>query len=211
MHSDVSRKKLLEEYEDGLMRLVMHELAEHEGELYHKESKALRDSPEAGPSPEALEKFSIRLDTELKKQRAKARQPYLPKTINVAAVAMLAVVLVFLTAMTTVQAFRTKVMNLWLDVRPEHTSFRLKGSSDATDDSTVVNWTNAYLPTFIPEGFIVSTWSYSKAYKRITFENSQDRTSFTLYSYLCHKTPRLPYSRTNRGVAAAKRQRVHPD
>lgn len=181
MHSDVSRIKLLEEYEDGLMRLVMHELAEHEGELYLKESKALRDSREAGPSPEALEKFSKRLDAELKKQRAKTRQLYFPKAMNVAVVAMLAVVFVFLTAMTTVQAFRTRVMNLWLDVRPEYTSFRLRGSSDANDSSIVVNWTNAYVPTYIPEGFIVSTWSYSMAYKRITFENSQDRTSFTLY------------------------------
>jgi len=163
------------------MLLVMHELAEHEGELYLKESNALGDSPEAGPSPGALEKFSKRLDAELKKQRAKTRQLYFPKAMNVAAVAMLAVVFVFLTAMTTVQAFRTRVMNLWLDVRPEYTSFRLRGSTDANDGSTVVNWTNAYLPTFIPEGYIVSTWSYSKAYKRITFENSQDRTSFTIY------------------------------
>jgi hypothetical protein len=159
----------------------MHELAEHEGELYLKESKALRDSREAGPSPEALEKFSKRLDAELKKQRAKTRQLYFPKAMNVAAVAMLAVIIVFFAAMTTVQAFRTRVMNLWLDVRPEYTSFRLRGSTDANDSSIVVNWTNAYVPTYIPEGFIVSTWSYSKAYKRITFENSQDRTSFTLY------------------------------
>jgi len=171
MNNSETREKLMEEYEDSLMRLVMHDLAGHEGERYLEESKTLRESPGAGPSQEALDRFGRRLDTELKRQRAKARRPHLLKAINIVAVAMLAVIFVFFAAMTTVQAFRAKVMNLWLDIRPEYTAFKLKGNGDAAEGSMVVNWTNAYVPTYIPEGYEVSSMSYSVGNKTLVFVN----------------------------------------
>ena len=182
MSNSLTRKELLEQYEDSLLRLVMHDVAEQEGKLFLDESKALTYSLESRPSPATLDTFTRRLDVELKKQRSRARRPSLFRGLNTIAVAMLAVIVVFFAAMTTVQAFRAKVMNLWLDIRPEYTAFKLKGSNDAADDSSiVVNWTKAYVPTYIPEGYVVNTLSYSKTHKRITFENSQDGTWFTTY------------------------------
>jgi len=171
MNNDEARKKLLGEYEDSLMRLVMHDVAEHEGEIFLDESKALKDSLESRPSVAALERFTRRLDVELKKQRFRDRRPSLFKGLNTIAVALLAVIVVFFTAMTTVGAFRARVMNLWLDIRPEYTAFKLKGSGDAADGSMVVNWTNAYVPTYIPEGYELSSMSYSVGNKTIVFLN----------------------------------------
>lgn len=171
MNNNETRKELLEQYEDSLLRLVMHDVAEHEGQMFLDESKALKDSQESRLSPAALETFTRRLDDELKKQRSRARRPYLLKAMNGVAVAMLAVIVVFFTAMTTVGAFRTRVMNLWLDIRPEYTAFKLKGSGDAADGSMVVNWTNAFVPTYIPEGYEVSSMSYSVGNKTIVFLN----------------------------------------
>ena len=70
MNSSQTRKELLEQYEDSLLRLVMHDVAEQDGQIFLDESKALKDSLESRPSPEALERFTRGLDAELKKQRS---------------------------------------------------------------------------------------------------------------------------------------------
>ena len=44
-----------------------------------------------------------------------------------------------------------------------------------------VNWTNAYVPTYIPEGYEVSSFSYNDGFKRIVFENASTQT-FILYT-----------------------------
>lgn len=175
MNNSETRKELLEQYEGSLMRLVMHDVAEQGGQIFLAESKALKDSLESRPSQAALETFSRRLDAELTKQRSRVRRPYLFRGLNTVAVAMLAGIVVFFTAMTTVGAFRTQVMNFWLDIRPEYTAFKLKGSNDATGASSmVVNWTNAYVPTYIPDGYEVSSLSYSAGNKTIVFVNDAE-------------------------------------
>lgn len=179
MSDHQTRNKLLEEYEDALMRLVVYDAAELEGQSLLEESKRLRVSPEWKSSPEAQQKFLRRLNAAYSENKRKVVKRTLYKALRMSVISLLVVTTVFIIAMTTVQAFRATVMNLWLDIGPAYTSFRLKGSEVV--DSELVSWTNAYVPTYIPEGYKLSTFSVGKLYKRIVFEDDQEPGSTISY------------------------------
>ncbi|GAB6173597.1 hypothetical protein JCM15765_30750 [Paradesulfitobacterium aromaticivorans] len=67
--SEQIRKKLYEEYEDSLFRLIMHDASEKEGKLFLEEKEKLKNDPESLPSEEAFQRFSQQLDAHLKKNR----------------------------------------------------------------------------------------------------------------------------------------------
>lgn len=72
-------------------------------------------------------------------------------------------------------------MNLWLDIRPEYTAFKLRERDDAADSaSMIVNWSNAYVPTYIPEGYELSSFSTTEGSKTIVFEKDQEE-SYIIY------------------------------
>lgn len=66
---DQIRKKLFEEYEDSLFKLVMHDAAEKEGKLFLEEKEKLKNNPEFASSKETIQKFSLQVDTRLKKAK----------------------------------------------------------------------------------------------------------------------------------------------
>ncbi|MDQ7092441.1 DUF4367 domain-containing protein [Desulfosporosinus sp. PR] len=183
--SDQSREKLFEEYEDSLFRLIMHEAAEKEGKLFLEEKERLKNDPESLPSREAVQRFSRQLDAHFKKTKAYARKRRILKALNRAAVAMLIVIAVLFTAVASVQAVRVKVLNFLMNIQPQYTSFKLKESGSNSDSGKpVVNWTNTYVPTYIPEGYKVSTTTNHELVKKIIFENAQDKNSFIIYTEL---------------------------
>ena len=179
--SDQARKKLYDEYEDSLFRLVMNDVAEKEGKLLLEENEKLKNNQEYVPSPESIKKFSNQLNTYFKEHKSTNRR-HTFKALNKVAVAMLAVFLVFSTAMLTVQAFRIDVLNFLISIEPKYTSFQLDDNESASSKSLVVNWTNAYVPTYIPKGYEVGNISYSEPLKTLTFNNKQDEKAFIVYS-----------------------------
>jgi len=83
----------------------------------------------------------------------------------------------------TVQAFRIDVLNFLISIEPKYTSFQLNDNeSAASSKSLVVNWTNAYVPTYIPKGYEVDSISYSDSLKKLALNNKQDETLFIVYS-----------------------------
>ncbi len=156
--SDEISKKLYEDYEDSLFRLVIHDTANKEGKLFLEEKEKLKNDPKSYPSKEVSQKFCQQLDARLKKPKTyKARQLML-RRFNRTAVEILFVVVILLTTVASVQALRTKVLNFFMDIQPGYTSFQLKENDKSTNKETpVVNWTNAYVPTYIPDGYIVKT------------------------------------------------------
>jgi hypothetical protein len=179
--SDQARKKLYDEYEDSLFRLVMNDVAEKEGKLLLEEKEKLKNEPEYVAFPELIRKFSNQLNTYFKEHKSTNRR-HTFKTLNRVAVAMLAVFLVFSAAMLTVQAFRIDVMNFLISIEPKYTSFQLNDNESDRSKSLVVNWTNAYVPTYIPKGYEVDSTSYSDSLKKLAFNNKQDETLFIVYS-----------------------------
>lgn len=102
MKGSERHKQILEEYEDGLMRLVMEEVAAHEGQRFLDESNEVRESGEFQSSEEETRRFTRRLDAELKKYRAASWRQQVFKGLKTAAVVVLVTAAVFFIAMTTV-------------------------------------------------------------------------------------------------------------
>lgn len=172
--------KLRENYEQALFQLVMHDAAGREGSCLLEENQKLKALAESRPSEEALRKFTEQLDAHLRKKKADARRKQLPRLLRRMAVAAVAICFVFFTAMTTVQAFRVKVMNIWMEIQPEFTIFRLKEDSIGTSgDNLVVNWTNAYVPTYIPEGYTVGSMSINEPAREIVYTRGDSSIIYT--------------------------------
>lgn len=165
------QKKLYEDYEDSLFKLVMHNSAAKEGQIFLEEKAKLKNDPEYQPSTAAFHKFSQQMDTHLKKQQVYARKQRILSTINKAAVAMVIMLVVLGSVVMTVEAVRVRVLNFVMDVDPEYTSFALKDSDKG--ESTIVDWHKSYVPTVIPAGYEVNAVSTGKYAKSIEFKNKQ--------------------------------------
>lgn len=165
------RKKLYEEYEDSLFKLVMHDAAEKEGQLFLEEKEKLKNDPGFLPSQEAVQKFSQQLDAHLKKSKVYARRRRVLQALNKVAIAMLIVLVILGATVVTVEAVRVRVLNFLMDIQQEYTSFQLKDSGKG--GSTSIDWHKAYVPTYIPDGYEVSAISNSEPLKRIEFKNPQ--------------------------------------
>lgn len=180
---DQIRKKLLEEYEDSLFKLVMHDAAEKEGKLFLEEKEKLKNNPEFAPSKEALQKFSRQLDTRLKKSKTYAARRQMLRILNKAAVAIMIMLAIFFTTVASVQALRVKALNFLKDIRQQYTSFELKESENGLKGGNpVVNWTQDYVPTYIPDGYKATNIAKSKIYNEIQFKN--ERGEFITYTEL---------------------------
>lgn len=168
------RKKLYEDYEDSLFKLVMHDVAEKEGRAFLEEKEKLKNNPEYTPSEEAVQRFSARLDVILNKKKAYAKKQRVLKVLRRSAVAALIVIVLLATTVASVEALRIRVLNFLMEIKPEYTSFQIKEGDNASGSgSPVVGWSKAYVPTYIPEGYKVSNSSNNAAYKRIIFENQE--------------------------------------
>ncbi|MGS0764883.1 DUF4367 domain-containing protein [Syntrophomonas curvata] len=165
------QKKLYEEYEDSLFKLVMHNAAAKEGQLFLEEKAKLKNDLEFQPSPAAVRNFRHQLDIHLKKQQAYARKQRILNTINRVAVAMVIMLVLLGSVVMTVEAVRVRVLNFIMNVEPEYTSFELKGNDKS--GSAIVDWHKAYVPTFIPAGYEVSGVSTGQFEKSIEFKNKQ--------------------------------------
>ncbi len=181
--SQLMQKKLYEEYEDSLFRLVMYETAEKEGKALLEERERLKNDPAFVPSEEAVQRFSSQLDNILKKKKAYALKQKTFKMLNRSAVAMLIVIILLFTTVASVQAIRVKVLNFFMDIQPKYTSYQVNESDNGSINGGLdVNWTNAYVPTYIPEGYKVDSSLNSETNKKIVFKNQQDM--FIIYSEL---------------------------
>ena len=175
------RKKLYEEYEDSLFRLVMHDAAEKEGKLFLEEKAALNDDMSNRPSAEATEEFKRKAYGN--KNRSQKKWRISSRFINKAAVFFLVLIITFSAAMVTVKALRIKVMNFLIDIQPEYTSFQIKDNvSGSSGEKLTVNWTNTYLPTYIPAGYEVDSLTYTEPLKEITYQNQKDKNSLIDFS-----------------------------
>lgn len=164
-------KQLYEEYEHALFQLVMHDAAEQEGSCLLEENQRIKAFAESLPPEEALRKFTEQLDAHLRKQKVDARRKKLPRLLRRVAVAVVAICFVFFTAMTTVHAFRVEVMNFWMSIQPQYTIFRLKENENTTSrENLVVGWANAYVPTYVPEEYVVSSVTVTQLLKRVVFQ-----------------------------------------
>lgn len=162
--------------------MVINNVAEKEGKLLFEENEQLKSNPDYLPSQEDIEKFTRLLGSHLKKTKTFNKDRRLLRVLNKAAVVMLAVTIVFSIAMVTVQAFRIQVLNFLINMKPKYTSLQLKeNDSNQINEKLIVNWTNAYVPSYIPAGYEISNASYSDSIKMIKL-NKKDANSAIIYT-----------------------------
>ncbi|MVB12091.1 hypothetical protein CAFE_28220 [Caprobacter fermentans] len=182
LNTDV-REKLYEEYEDSLFRLVMYSAAEKEGKLLLGKKAALQGDSSNQPSAEVIKRFEQKLATYRKKSNAPKRKRIFHSIINKAAIFFLVLILTFSTAMVTAQAFRVKVMNFLIDIQSEYTSFQIKDNAAGSNgEKLTVNWTNTYLPTYIPVGYEVDSLTYTEPLKEITYSNPKNKNAYVYFT-----------------------------
>lgn len=166
------KKKLYEDYEDSLFKLVMYNAAVEEGQHFLQEKAKLKNDLEYQPSPAAVRKFSQQLDSHMRKKQFHIKKQCILKHINKAAIAMVIMFVILGSVVVTVEAVRIKALNFVMDVKPEYTSFALKNSLKGRS-TMVIDWHEAYVPTFIPPGYEVSAVSARQHTKIIEFINEQ--------------------------------------
>ena len=184
MQNEDRTSALNKQYEDGLFRLIMSSAAEYEGEQLLKENSLNADATEDFLSEDKVRAFSKLLDSKLTKKKVpKSRRPW--TILNRVAGFMLVTVLTFSTLMISVDAFRVRVLNFLINITPEATIFQLVDGSNSEDygDATV-DWTNSYVPTYIPEGFALIEEDWTASMKTVTFENKDEGLYFTFDEYL---------------------------
>lgn len=167
------RQKLYEAYEDSLFKLVMHDAAEQEGQLFLEEKEKLKNDPEFLPSHWAFQKFRQQLDNQLKKSKAYALRRRMGQALSKAAMVMLIVMVILGAAAVTVQAVRVRVLNFMMDIQQEYTSFELKDSSSSEGNHTIVGWRQAYVPTYMPDGYEIYAAKKNELSSIIEFRNPQ--------------------------------------
>lgn len=141
------REKALENYENALFTLLLSEVAEREGDRLLEEQAQLSD--EEVPISAAADRRCRRVMAKCRRQeknREKRRRA--GRGLAKAAVAALVAVLLFTTALATIEPFRIKTFNLVIDLFDDHMTFSMvEGENSHLTPAPILaaNW--------IPEGF----------------------------------------------------------
>ncbi len=141
------REKALENYEQALFTLLLSEVAEREGDRLLEEQAQFSDEdvPIGEDAYERCRQVIVKYQRQEKRRRAGRRAG---RGLAKAAIAALVAVLLFTTALATIEPFRIKTFNLVIDLFDDHMTFSVKEgeTSQLTPVPTLgVGW--------IPEGF----------------------------------------------------------
>jgi len=175
-------RKLNEEYEDALFRLILNVAAEKEGRLIYEENIKSKERQENLPPQESLKRFTSLLGAKLKSAKRNHRNP--GRILRRTAVAVMAVIIMCSVMMVSVDAFRLKVLNLLISIEPKYTSIQISNSDDKENrGGLIVDWKNAYVPTYIPAGYKAERVSSSATVKTINFKKEDDNSTLIYTEY----------------------------
>jgi len=164
------RNELYKQYEDCLFRVLMYRYAENEGERFIVENEALKRENKYQPSPKAVGRFNKSVNKAVIKSKLHSFMISIRPLINKAAVFIVILGLVFSFTFTFVSAFRIEVLNLLLKFQEKYTLIRLDDNENNTDsDNSYILWRNVYVPTYIPEGYYIYSFTNEANIKVIDF------------------------------------------
>lgn len=166
--------KLIEDYEESLIRLAMANYAEIDGQKILRENDELKDSSFYQPSEEAKCRFIKTMNHYYHKQKINAifRSSY--RYLNKIAALLLLIFVVLSISICSVEAIRIKVLNLIINMQAEYTEIRLDNGKDNKNiigNNLYINWDNAYAPTYIPDGYSIRNLTNNKNMKVIEYSN----------------------------------------
>ena len=173
-----NKDKIYNDFEDALFRAAVHRAAETEGERLLLEDDFMDGVNDIG---ERRVQFQALLDQELKKR--KHENPFRTKqALRKGAIVLAAVFILFAISMISVSAFRNQVFSFVLDITEKYTIFHLQENEGGSSDQLIEDWENAYMPTYVPEGYETGEYYFDSDTKLITFIHSQDENQNIYYS-----------------------------
>ena len=171
----VNIDSLRDDYEDSLFRYLMAGYAQDLGAELQEENNALRSAGEFDPSPESVRRFDRALNSAFRKRAIVDTVKKAYRSMNKAAVFIVAFVLLSATTVLAVENLRHGMLNFLLGFEQEYTSLRLdpdKGNN-IIGDNIYVSWTGGYVPSYIPEGYEIANIALTEGVKSILFRNSE--------------------------------------
>ena len=103
------QEMLYEQYNDALFRLLMHSVAQHQGQQYQEENQALK-SQEGGPSETAKRRCLRTISRQVRRGHARAAARTASRVLSKAAVVMLLVISCLTAAFAVSPVFRSDAL-----------------------------------------------------------------------------------------------------
>ncbi len=179
MSNNYDMDHIRETYGDSILKLAMNIVADKEGEMFLEENKELANISTYDPSEEEIK----RIKKTIKRSRLIKSSKNTFHFKRAAAIALV-IIGVFSVATISVRAWRIQILNFLISIEPTYTSIRLQENEDQDGQELIVNWTNAYVPTYIPDEFEVESVLCSDTFNRIKFiHTNNDESFFILTDY----------------------------
>lgn len=103
------QEMLYEQYNDALFRLLMHSVAQHQGQQYQEENQALK-AQEGGPSETAKRRCLRTISRQVRRDHARAAARTASRVLSKAAVVMLLVISCLTAAFAVSPVFRSDAL-----------------------------------------------------------------------------------------------------
>ena len=139
------QKMLYEQYNDALFRLLMHSVAQHQGQQYQEENQALK-AQEDGPSETAKRRCLRTISRQVRRGHARAAARTASRVLSKAAVVMLLVISCLTAAFAVSPVFRSDALRWAVATFGDHAEYRFNQTEGGVQYQGIeVGW--------LPEGY----------------------------------------------------------
>ena len=139
------QEMLYEQYNDALFRLLMHSVAQHQGQQYQEENQALK-AQEGGPSETAKRRCLRTISRQVRRGRARAAARTASRVLSKAAVVMLLVISCLTAAFAVSPVFRSDALRWAVATFGDHAEYRFNQTEGGVQYQGIeVGW--------LPEGY----------------------------------------------------------
>lgn len=139
------QEMLYEQYNDALFRLLMHSVAQHQGQQYQEENQALK-AQEGGPSETAKHRCLRTISRQVRRGHARAAARTASRFLSKAAVVMLLVISCLTAAFAVSPVFRSDALRWAVATFGDHAEYRFNQTEGGVQYQGIeVGW--------LPEGY----------------------------------------------------------
>lgn len=139
------QEMLYEQYNDALSRLLMHSVAQHQGQQYQEENQALK-AQEGGPSETAKRRCLRTISRQVRRDHARAAARTASRVLSKAAVVMLLVISCLTAAFAVSPVFRSDALRWAVATFGDHAEYRFNQTEGGVQYQGIeVGW--------LPEGY----------------------------------------------------------
>lgn len=139
------QEMLYEQYNDALFRLLMHSVAQHQGQQYQEENQALK-AQEGGPSETVKRRCLRTISRQVRRGHARAAARTASRVLSKAAVVMLLVISCLTAAFAVSPVFRSDALRWAVATFGDHAEYRFNQTEGGVQYQGIeVGW--------LPEGY----------------------------------------------------------